>query len=554
MRSIKLFLITLSCMVLSGSLVAAENFDAKINAQKAYTDALVKEAQDQKLPDFKFEETSIAELQAALNAGTITSRQLVAWYVKRINEFDNTYRGVQELNPDLFQIADALDNERKENKTRGPMHGIPILLKDNIATGDKMYNTAGSLSLWDDNCKPTRDSTLAQKLREAGAIIFGKACMSEWANFRTLNGTLARYHDSDGFSGRCGQTANAYNTSTSPSGSSGGSAVSVAANFITVALGSDTDASIVAPASIHALVGLRPTVGLTSRDLVIPISHTQDTVGPLARSVADAAAVLEVIAGLDSKDTLTNMPPPPPSLQREKYTAALDKDGLKGMRIGVPQREFWFAILNNQADKDAMENAIKKIAELGATVVDPAPIPTSQEIVSKGFKAGSPEYDVLLTDYKHDINAYLATLPKECPMKTMQDLIDFNNRNADKEMQFFGQDVFLAAQNTTGLDDPKYKEQLALDRKLGGEQGIDAAMNKDNLDLLVVPVNWAFFPPQPMAMAGYPMITVPIGFDANGVPFALGFIGRAYSESQLIKAAYAFEQATKARKPPVLHN
>ncbi|KAL1923197.1 uncharacterized protein VTP21DRAFT_9573 [Calcarisporiella thermophila] len=431
-------------------------------------------------PSFRFEEASIVDLQ----------------------RYDGTYRSVQQVNPDVFHIADSLDAERKAGEKRGPLHGIPILLKDNIATGDQMDTTAGSLALLDIRCHPPRDSFLAQRLRAHGAILLGKACMSEWANFRTLNGSAhTRYHDPDGWSGRCGQTANAYNTSTSPSGSSGGSAVAVALNFVTAALGTDTDASIVAPASVQALVGIRPSVGLTSRDLVIPISRSQDTIGPLARGVEDAAVLLDVLVGRDANDPATDLPPPPAEWwrNRQPYTSFLNQD-IRGMRIGVPQRDIWFQILKRPEEQAVVNKAIETLGKLGAVIVENANITTSTEILGTSFGPKHPEFELLIRDFKRDLEQYLLQMPASCPIKRLSDVIEFNRKHSEQELAVFGQDVFELSDKTR-FGDEEYWSLLLKVRKLGGG-GIDDALQRHRLDAFVVPLNWNFFPPQPVAMAG----------------------------------------------------
>ncbi|ORY00350.1 amidase [Basidiobolus meristosporus CBS 931.73] len=498
---------------------------------------------------FQFEEASILDIQTAFSRGTLTSRQLVQWYVDRIHEHDHNYNSISEMNPDIFKLADKADAERKAGREHGLLHGIPILLKDNIATGDQMHNTAGSLALYSEECKPTRDSTIASKLRKAGALIFGKACMSEWANLRTTDGSGAEYKDPDGWSGRCGQTHNAYNITRSPSGSSGGPAVAVALNFVTASIGTDTDCSIIAPAAIHGLVGIRPTVGLISRDLVIPISHSQDTPGPMAKSVTDAAIMLEALAGKDPRDPLTNMPPNPN--KSIKYTRYLKKDGLRGARIGIPRHLYWEKFTHPE-EKAVAEQAIEKLRSLGATIVDPADIPTADQINDPSYGLGGLEFTLLNYEFKQDVKAYLSNLKEQCPMKDLADLIQFNKDHAAEEMPYFKQEVFEIAQNTTDLNDPFYKETLRLNRELSGPKGIDTVFKQYNLDAMFVPVDWGFFPPQPLAMAGYPQISIPVGIDQDGVPFGMSFYARAYDEPKLIKYAYAFEQATKARRPPQL--
>ncbi|KAL1924412.1 uncharacterized protein VTP21DRAFT_7447 [Calcarisporiella thermophila] len=499
---------------------------------------------------FSLSEATIPSLQKALDKGVITSRQILDYYNERIKRFDGTYHAISEINPDAYTIADQLDAERKQKKIRGPLHGIPILIKDNIATGDSMETTAGSLALFKNGCKPTRDSTIAEKLRSAGAIIMGKACLSEWANFRTLNGSNAPYGDPDGWSGRCGQTANAYNISESPSGSSAGSAVAVGADFVTASLGSDTDSSIIAPASRNALVGVRPTLGLVSRDMVIPIAHSFDTVGPMARTVEDAAILLEAIAGFDKRDGPTNAPSTE-NYTVPKYTSFLKKDGLRGARIGVP-RHVYFDNFHRPEEKPVIEAAIAKLKELGAIIVDPADIPTADEMADTKPHGNGFELTSLLFEFKQDVTKYLGQLPQECPMKNLEDLIKFNNENAEKEMPFFKQEMFELAQNTTDLNDPAYQDSIKNVRELSTKKGIDAVMDEHKLDALIEPVDLKLLPPQPWAMAGYPIITVPVGYDSVGVPFGLGFYGRPLSEPTLFKFAYAYEQATKVRKPPVL--
>ncbi len=489
------------------------------------------------------EEATIAELQAAMEARRLSSRILVRTYLHRIEKLDPQLKSIIEVNPDALDIARALDRERRERGPRGPLHGIPILLKDNIDTADKMSTTAGSLALV--GAKPPADSTVARKLREAGAVLIGKANMSEWANFRG-------FQSSSGWSARGGQGRNPYALDRNPCGSSSGSAQAVSANLVTAALGTETDGSIVCPSSICGIVGIKPTVGLVSRTGVIPIAHSQDTVGPMCRTVADAAAVLGAIVGPDPEDPATAE-----SVGRfhTDYTQFLDPNGLKGARIGVA-RQVYFGY-SPEADR-IIEEAIQVMRDLGAEIIDPADIPTAREIAT--FEA---ELEVLLYEFRHDIDAYLARLV-ESPVRTLEDLIAFNEAHADEELRYFGQELFLLAQQKGPLTDEAYLRALEKNRRLGRQDGIDAVMDQYQLDAIVAPtgspawkidlINGDLFlgaSSSPAAIAGYPLITVPAGY-AFGLPVGITFMGRAYSEPTLIRLAYAFEQATKVRKPPQL--
>lgn len=491
---------------------------------------------------FEFEETTIAELQEAMKSGKHTARGIAAKYLERIAEIDK--RGVQlnsviETNPDALAIADALDKERKAKGARGPLHGIPVLIKDNIDTADRMKTTAGSLALLE--AKPLRDAFVAQRLREAGAVIIGKTNLSEWANFRSTNST-------SGWSGRGGQTRNPYALDRNPCGSSSGSGVSVSANLCAVAVGTETDGSIVCPSSANSIVGIKPTVGLVSRAGIIPISHSQDTAGPMARTVTDAAILLGALAGLDTRDAVT-------SESRGKaqadYTRFLDPNGLRGARIGVARKTFGF---NDHVDK-LMEDAIKEMKRLGATIVDPADIATAG-------KFDESEFEVLLYEFKADLNAYLEGLGANAPARSLKDLIEFNERNKDKEMPYFGQEIFLRAQEKGPLTSKAYKLALAKNHRLSRTEGIDATVRKHRLDAIIAPtggpawttdlINGDHFgggSSSAAAVAGYPNITVPAGY-VHGLPVGISFFGRAYSEQVLIKLAYAFEQATNFRRAP----
>lgn len=496
------------------------------------------------IPFTELEEKTISELQDAMEAGTLTSRGLVEMYQARIKALDQAgpaLRSVLEINPDVLAIADALDEERAAKGSRGPLHGIPILLKDNIATADRMQTTAGSLALL--GSQPARDAFVARKLREAGAVILGKANLSEWANFRSPA-------SSSGWSARGGQALNPYVLDRSPCGSSSGSATAVAANLAAASLGSETDGSILSPAATNGVVGIKPTVGLTSRAGVIPISHSQDTVGPFGRTVADAALLLGAITGVDDRDAVTQE-----SAGRfyTDYTQFLDRAGLQGARIGIP-RQVYFGY---SAKVDAVVNAaIGQMRELGAVIVDPADIPTAKQMADS-----RSEETVLLFELKADMNAYLADLISS-PARTLADLIAFNEAHAGEELLYFGQEHFLRAHETTSLSDPVYLAALEENCRLARQEGIDAVMDEHHLDALVMPtislpcridlVNGDHFPggcAQPAALAGYPAISVPAGF-VFGLPVGITFMGRAYSEPTLIKLAYAFEQGTKARRAP----
>ncbi|MBO0779873.1 MAG: amidase [Ktedonobacteraceae bacterium] len=488
----------------------------------------------------QLEEITIAGLQAAMSEGQISSSQLTASYIERITQLDSTLHSIIEINPDALTIAEEMDREREAQGPRGPLHGIPILLKENIATRDKMETTAGSLALL--GSRPARDAFVATKLRAAGAVILGKANLSEWANFRSE-------HSSSGWSARGGQALNPYVLDRTPCGSSSGSAIAVAANLAAASLGTETDGSILCPASANGVVGIKPTVGLTSRAGVIPIAHSQDTVGPFGRTVADAAALLAVIAGSDPHDPATtththNLP---------DYTKYLDADGLRGARIGVA-RACYFGY--SAKTDTVIEQAIARMRELGAEIVDPADIETASKM-----RESEAELTVLLYELKADLNKYLAEL-ESSPLRTLAEIIEFNKKHADLEMPHFGQEHFLKAQEMGTLDDEAYQQALAENHRLSREQGIDAVMEKHRLDALVMPTlspAWCIdlvngdhhtgSGSQPAALAGYPAISVPAGF-VSELPVGITFMGRAFSEPVLIKLAYAFEQATRARRAP----
>jgi amidase len=491
---------------------------------------------------FDLEETTVAELQDAMASGKFTARSIAQKYLDRIAAIDKhgpALNAVIELNPDALSIADAMDAERKANGPRGPMHGIPVLIKDNIGTADQMMTTAGSLALL--GFTPEKDSGVAQRLRESGAVILGKTNLSEWANFRSS-------HSSSGWSGRGGQTRNPYALDRNPCGSSSGSGAAVAANLCAVTVGSETDGSIVCPASANGVVGIKPTVGLVSRAGIIPISHNQDTAGPICRTVADAAALLSALAGIDPADSATEASR---GKAQPDYTKFLDRAGLRGARIGVIRKFFDFS----DGFAPLMENLLEVMKKEGAVLVDPV------EIDSIG-KFDKSEFDAMLYEFKADLNAYLAAAGSKVPVHSLKEIIEFNEKNRGKEMPFFGQDLMLKSEAKGPLTEQAYLDALAKNRRLSREEGIDAVMDKHQLDALLAPTAGPSWITDHItgdhdtggssslaAVAGYPNINVPAGFIFE-MPVGISFFGRAWSEPTLIKIAYAFEQATKLRKPP----
>jgi amidase len=493
---------------------------------------------------FPLEEATVAGLQEMMASGKATSESLVSLYLKRIDEIDRSGPGlnaVLETNPDALAIARELDRERREKGPRGPLHGIPILIKDNIDTADRMETTAGSLALL--GSKPARDAFVVERLREAGAVILGKTNLSEWANFRSSQST-------SGWSGRGGQTRNPYALDRNPSGSSSGSAAAVAANLVAAAVGTETDGSIVSPASACGIVGIKPTVGLVSRSGIVPIAHSQDTAGPMARTVADAATLLGAMTGPDPRDPATVT-----SGVRifKDYREFLKADGLRGARIGVLRsRSFNFA---KKLDP-ILQNAIEAMKREGAEVIDPVEFPTLG-------KTDDSEYEVLLYEFKADLEAYFAARPGAA-VRTLADLIAFDEKNADREMPFFGQEILERAEKKGPLTEKAYLEALAKDRELMRDKGIDAVLAEHKLDALVVLTNgpahmtdlvngdsFSGSSSSLAAVAGYPTITLPAGW-VNGLPVGISFIGRAWTEPELIKLAYGLERALGARKAPRL--
>ncbi len=492
-------------------------------------------------PPFELDELSISQLQDLMSSGRHTSASLTALYLERIAQIDKSgpsINSVIELNPEAVTIARGLDSERKGGSTRGPLHGIPILLKDNIDTGDAMKTSAGSLALAGSSAP--NDAFLVQRLRRAGAVILGKTNLSEWANFRSSRST-------SGWSGRGGLTRNPYALDRNPCGSSSGSGAAIAANLAAVAVGTETDGSIVCPSSSCGLVGLKPTVGLVSRSGVIPISATQDTAGPMTRTVTDAAILLGAMTGTDSRDAATTA-----SATRiaPDYTAFLTADGLSGARIGVLRQTFGF----HKGVDGIMDAALAALRDAGAIMVDPANLATYG-------KFDAAEFEVLLYEFKDGVERYLATRP-DVSHRTLADLIAFNQANAEKEMPFFGQELFEQAEKKGSLKTAAYRKARETCRRLSRAEGIDATMAKHRLDALIAPtggpawttdlVNGDHFiggSSSPAAVAGYPTITVPAGFE-HGLPIGLSFIGLRWQEGKLLRLAYGFEQATKSRRAP----
>jgi amidase len=518
---------------------------------------------------FELDEVTIVALQEGMKSGKYTARSIAEKYLARIDEVDKHGPGLNaviELNPDALAMADALDRERQAHGPRGPLHGIPVLIKDNIATHDRMQTTAGSLALV--GSVPSKDAFVAKRLRDAGAVILGKTNLSEWANIRSS-------HSTSGWSGRSGQTHNPYALDRNPSGSSSGSGAAVAANLCVVAIGTETDGSIVSPASANGIIGIKPTVGLLSRAGIIPIAHSQDTAGPMARTVTDAAILLSVLAGVDADDPATvvtratGLPWPgaadatgvPLSATAAgatmrwhaptDYTRFLDPQGLAGARLGVVRKLGGF----HDAVDQLLNAALDDLKRQGATVVDPADITTLDQL-------GDAEEQVLQYELKSDLESYLAQLGDAALVHSLQEIIDFNEQHREREMPFFGQDLFLKAQAKGSLYRKEYLDALDKSKLLMRAQGIDAVMNQFKLDALVAPTGAPAWltdyidgdhdiggSSTPAAVAGYPHITVPMGF-VHGLPVGISFFGWAWSEPVLIKLAYAFEQVTQHRRTP----
>ena len=516
---------------------------APLSASAASVRGVIAPAPGASLPqrDELFERT-IVELGELMQRGALTSRALTQRYLSRIDAMDKrgpAVNAVIELNPDALTIADERDAERKAGKVRGPLHGIPVLIKDNIDSADKMRTTAGSLALATNT--PAKDAFILERLRAAGAVLIGKTNLSEWANFRST-------HSSSGWSGRGGQTRNPYVLDRNPCGSSSGTGAAIAADFATVGIGTETDGSIICPSSINGLVGIKPTVGLWSRSGIIPISASQDTAGPMARTVADAAVLLGALVGVDPRDSATAASR---GRSATDYTQFLKAGALKGARIGVARNLAGFSDFVDAK----LNEAVAAMERAGATIIDKANLTTAG-------KFGGAEGIVLDYEFKAGINAYLASLGANAPCKTLADLIAFNEREKAREMPWFGQEIFLRAQKCGPLTDKKYLDARAKCLRLARTEGIDAVMTKHKLDAIISPSNQPAWPTDWLngdhftggdtsfaAIAGYPSVTVPMGF-VRELPVGLSFTARAWQEGTLISLAYAFEQATKARRAP----
>lgn len=478
---------------------------------------------------FQIEEASIRAIQNAVDNQILSYKDLILIYLERIAKFDKKgpfVNSVLEVNPDAVHIAQALDYERKTKGLRSKLHGIPILLKDNIDTKDKMHTSAGSLAL--ENSYAKGDAFLVQQLRNAGAIILGKTNMTEWANYMTEGMP-------PGYSSRGGQVINPYGRHLSPGGSSTGSGVAVACNFCSAAIGTGTSGSITSPASDNAIVGIKPTVGLISRTGIIPISHSQDTAGPMARTVEDAAILLGLMTGIDEKDPITLISQ---KNNNSDYTQFLDQNGLNGMRLGIP-RDFYFDGLNKE-EISLVQEILSLMQQKGAIILDPIKIPTAEKLKSE---------KALLYEFKANLNVYLSNLNFNVPVHSLYDLIHFNESNPKKLLKY-KQKKLIEAESTSGtLTEPEYIENKLKDIDLSTKNGLDLVITRYNLDTIVFPTHQGV---EIIAKSGYPSITVPAGFLSNGMPFGLTFAAQSFSEPKLIKIAYSFEQYTKKRKPPNL--
>jgi amidase len=499
-----------------------------------------KQVQKEITADFRFEEYTITQLQQGYENGDFTVTHVVQAYLDRINAIDDngpTLNAVIEVNPDALSIAAQLDAELKDGKKRGPMHGVPVLLKDNIDTRDQMSTTAGSRALAGSH--PLQDSYIAMKLREAGAVILGKANLSEWANFR---GNLS----SSGWSGVGGQTKNPYVLDRNPCGSSSGSGVSVSANLTMIAIGTETNGSIVCPSTANGIVGIKPTVGLLSRSGIVPISFTQDTPGPMGRTVSDAATALGAMTGIDQADSKTAESE---GKALTDYTPFLKADGLKGKRLG------WYTSARGSHYKvdTLMQHAVNYLKSQGAEVIE------IDNIYNR--EAGSLSFQVMLYEFKDGLNKYFASLGENAPVKSVEELIEFN-KNDSIELRYYDQELLIEAQKKGDITSKEYLDALEKMNRLVREEGIDRVMKEHNLDAFIAPTgspawktdlvngdSYTVSSSSPAAVSGYPNITVPMGY-VDGLPVGISFFGRAWSEPLLIEIAYSYEQGTKYRKAP----
>nr|WP_321407561.1 amidase [uncultured Carboxylicivirga sp.] len=508
-----------------------------INACKPKGQGLEEESKSDVTNKFDLEEITVQDLQNKMTEGELTSEQITQLYINRIKKLDQVKtKAVVELNPDALMIAQELDKERKEGKVRGPLHGIPVLIKDNINTGDKMVTSAGSLAFI--SHKASNDAFIINQLRESGMVLLGKTNLSEWANFRSTN-------SSSGWSGRGGQTRNPYVLDRTPCGSSSGSAVAVSANLAPLAIGTETDGSIVCPSGINGIVGIKPTVGAWSRSGIIPISESQDTAGPMARTVKDAALLLRALVGKDDADEATKKQP-------DNFGIYLNFDefALEGSRIGYLKQVSAF----DTRVSAIMDEVVQTLKDKGADVIE---VETDDELK----QLGQHEWTVLQCEFKDGINKYLAAHPV-LPYKTLTDLIEFNKKNASKEMPWFEQEIFELCDQTNGLEDEKYKESIKKCKELSQAKGIDKLVDKYKLDALMAPTNGSAWvidfvngdnfkggSSQLAAVSGYPSVTVPAG-DIKGLPIGVSFFGKAWTESRLIQLSYAYELASKKRIVP----
>lgn len=494
------------------------------------------------IPPFELEEVSVEEMRKGMENGKYTAKFLTELYLKRIEEIDKNgpkLNSVIEVNPEALAIAEQMDKERSEGNIRGSLHGIPIMIKDNIDTGDQMQTTAGALAL--EGSKAAKDAFIVKKLREAGAVLLGKTNLSEWANFRSTR-------SSSGWSGRGRQTRNPYILDRNPCGSSAGSGAAVSASLCAITIGTETNGSIVCPSSTNGIVGIKPTVGLWSRSGIIPISHTQDTAGPMARTVADAAALLGPLTGTDENDAVTKNSE---GKAHTDYNQFLDIQGLQGKRLGVLRDNMGF----HEKVDEILEETFEIMKAQGAELIDPIELKTSREYGQAGFQ-------VLLYEFKDGVNKYLAGLGENAPVKTLQEVIEFNKANAAKSMPYFQQEILEMAEEKGDLESPEYKEALDTILKISREEGIDQTMTEHQLDAIIAPTGGPAWPidvitgdhfgggsSTPAARSGYPNITVPAGY-VHGLPVGISIFSAAYKEPELIAMAYAFEQASKVRKAP----
>jgi len=490
--------------------------------------------------NFELNEVTVAQLQEYMKSGKYSSHAITQLYLTRINDLDKNgpkLNAIIELNPDALSIADEMDNERKSGKIRGPLHGIPVLLKDNINTKDKIATTAGSLALADNYVG--KDAFIINRLREAGAVILGKTNLSEWANFRSTRAC-------SGWSSKGGQTKCPYILDRNPSGSSAGTGSAVSANLCAIGIGTETDGSVVSPSSVNGIVGIKPTVGLLSRTGIIPISKTQDTAGPMARTVTDAAILLGILAGIDTADAYA---PKDKSKIQPDYTKFLDINGLQGKRLGIEKT----AYTGNPDMETLLQEAIAILKSKGATIID-------VELVKKLKPIGTDEFTVLLYEFKDGLNKYLGTANSK--VKSLADVMAFNKANEAKAMPFFKQEIMEQAQAKGDLNSKEYLDAVAKTTGIT-RKAIDTIMSDNKLDAIIAPTNGfactidlvngdydnGFGFSTPAAMAGYPHITVPMGA-AHGLPIGLSFVSTAYKEADIIKLAYAYEQASKKRIKP----